>query len=122
MDLNAYLTTGEDFESLQVFKVFLSKFEGFGEDVWYCGGGGGSFVGKPSGWTIFMGLNLVAIGEDEDTRGWLTWVESCTGDCGVCSVGWFVCVIVIRFALLPAFDGAAKESKSNAITSILWCY
>ena len=85
------------------------------EDVWYCGGGGGSFEGNPRGWTILIGFSLVVIGVDDDPTGWLIWMLRCTEDWITCFVGWFVCVIVIRFVLVSEFDDGGNDAEFKSI-------
>ena len=82
--------------------LVLSKFVELVEDVWYWGGGGGSLVGNPNGWTILIGLNLVLQELTDDTIGWLASHPGCTDeDCIVDLVGWVVCVIVTKLVLFP---------------------
>ena len=102
---------GGGFKSLLDDRLLFSKLEELVDVVWYCGGGGGSLFGKPRGWTILIGLSLVAIVVVNGTRGWLAWGEICTMGFVVCFAGWFVWVIVITLVPHSGLDGGAIESK-----------
>ena len=111
--IHVYLMLGGGLWSLLDGRVLFSKLEELVEVVWYCGGGGGSLLGKPRGWTILIGLSLLVIVVVDEARGWLTWLEICTADGVVCFAGWFVWVIVITLGLHSVLGGWTMESKSN---------
>ena len=97
--------------------LVFSKFVELEVDVWYWGGGGGSFVGNPIGWTILMGLNLVLHELADAAKDWLESHPDFTDDdWQVGLFGWGAWFIVIKLVLLPLiFDEleAWSDSKSK---------
>ena len=113
--LGTYLIGGEGFDSLfEVIELF-SRLEELVDDVWYWGGGGGSFVGNPNGCTIFIGLNLVTLLDVfDEIWGWFPCGGSCGTPCGVWLGAWLVWVIVTRLVLFSLVE----EVMSNSATKI----
>ena len=93
---------GLGFWSLLINTLVLSRFVEVVDAVWYWGGGGGSFVGNPIGWTILIGLNLVLQEFADAPMCWLESDPDCTDDdWQVVLFGWDAWVIVIKLVLLP---------------------
>ena len=113
---DTYLIGGEGFDSLFEVIELLSRLEELVDEVWYWGGGGGSFVGNPSGCTILIGLNFVTLlGVFDEIWGWFPCGGSCAALCGVCLGAWLVWVIVTRLVLLSLVEEVISNSATNKI-------
>ena len=121
--LGTYLIGGEGFDSLfEVIELF-SRLEELVDDVWYWGGGGGSFVGNPNGCTIFIGLNLVTLLDVfDEIWGWFPCGGSCAAPCGVCLGAWLVWVIVTRLVLFSLVEEVMSNSATKIFRNCKKCF